>query len=115
VGRSDESGAGETLSTKTKGTDPRMLRSVFVLALLSRSHVLPLVALVSGISWDSHVGVRDREPRWERWVVVDLATGRPLESEGARLAFCSYPEASFWLFERYGPAARYAVRDSRKL
>jgi hypothetical protein len=57
----------------------------------------------------------DREPRWERWVVVDLATGRPLEAEGERLGFCSYTEASFWLCERYGPLARYAVRDSRKL
>lgn len=107
MGTSDERGAGESRSD-----DGALL---FVLALLSRSHVLLLAALVSGTSRESHIGVQGREPRWERWVVVDLATGRPLESEGERLAFCSYPEASFWLCERYGPVARYAVRDSRKL
>jgi hypothetical protein len=59
--------------------------------------------------------VQDREPRWERWVVVDLATSQLLEFEGKRLGFCSYPEASFWLSERYGPLTRYVVLDSRKL
>jgi hypothetical protein len=59
--------------------------------------------------------MQDRAPRWERWVVVDLATGRPLAFEGKRLVFCSYPEASFWLSERYGAATRFAVRDVRKL
>jgi hypothetical protein len=103
------------ISSGEEVTDRRCGDSSSLLALLSRFHVLPLAALVSGTPWASHVRVQDREPRWERWVVVDLATGRPLESEGERLAFCSHPEASFWLSERYGAATRFAVRDVRKV